>query len=175
MVTCRGDAGDTVDTSRKASRNVGSQDTVHGSSVETLEESEDLGVQGLRRVERRHLLYGNMAVTLDVTADQLLRSRKVSVVRVRERSGTEVVDRKGDGEWGVGGDGTEIRGGGELGGRLSVTCQTSSRKDKTRPYHVVNRRDIAHGGRVARTCLVLLTIGNSLADAETNEVVPGGF
>lgn len=122
MVTSRVDRGDTVDTSWKTFGNIGGQVAVHRSTVETLEESEDFWVQGLGRVERRHQLHGNVAVTLDLTIDQLLRSGIVSVGRVRERSGDKVVDFEGDGELSVGSDGIKVLGGVELGGRLPVIC-----------------------------------------------------
>jgi hypothetical protein len=154
MVTGRVDGGDTVDTSWKTFGNIGGQNTVHRGSVETLEESKDFGVQGLRRVESRHQLHGNVAMTLDLTIDQLLRSGIVCVGRVRERSGVKVVDLERDGELGVGSDGIKVLGGVELGGR-----------------HVVNGRDVAHGGGVARTSLDLETVGNGLADTEVDEVV----
>lgn len=52
MITGRIDGGNTVDTSWESLGNVGGQDTVFRNTIETLEEIEDLGVQGLRRVER---------------------------------------------------------------------------------------------------------------------------
>ena len=173
MVSCRVDGGDTVDTSWETLGNIGSQNTVVRSSIETLEEVEDLGVQGLGCVERRHLLHGNVAMTLNDTADQLLRGRVVSVGRVRERSGDQVDDLDGNSERGVGRDGIEVLGTVELGGRLSVTCQINSWKSRTGPYHLINRRDITDGDGVARTRLDLQTVGNCLADAEVDEVVPG--
>jgi len=47
MVTGGVDGGETVDASWETLGNVGSQNTVGRSTVETLEKSEDLGVQGL--------------------------------------------------------------------------------------------------------------------------------
>jgi hypothetical protein len=154
MVACRVDGGETVDTSWKTLGNVGSQNTVGRSSVETLEEGEDLGVQGLGGLERRHKLHGNMTVTLDDTADQLLRSGIVSVGGVRERSGNQVANLEGDGERGVGLEGVEVLGEVEFGGR-----------------HVIDGRDITHGDGVTRTFLDLETIGDLLANTEADEVV----
>ena len=132
MVTCRVDRGDAVDASWKTLGNIGGQNTVRRSTVETLEEIEDFGIQWLRRVERRHLLHGNVAVALDFAADQLLRSRVVSVGRVRERSGNQIDDLDGDGERGIGRDGIEVLGGVEFGGGLTIKCQIDSRKNRTR-------------------------------------------
>ena len=120
MVTGRVYGGDTVDTGRETFGDVGSQNTVGRSSVETLEESEDLGAQGLRRVEGRHLLHGNVTVALNHTTDQLLRSGIVSVVRVRERPSNQVDGLERDGKRGVGSNGIEVLGGVEFGGRLPV-------------------------------------------------------
>jgi len=173
MVARRVDGGETVDTSWKTLGNVGSQNTVGGSSVKTLEESEDLGVQGFGRLERRHELHGNMTVTLDDTADQLLRSGIVSVGCVRERSGYQVADLEGDGERGVGGEGAEVLGEVEFGGRLPVTCQIKFQESRARSYHVINGGDIAHGGGITRTFLDLESIGDFLANTEADEVIPG--
>lgn len=60
-------------------------------------------------------------MTLNDTINQLLRSGEVSVGRIRELSGDQVVDLEGDGECSVGGKGIEVLGGGEFGGRLIVT------------------------------------------------------
>jgi len=122
MVAGRVDGGNTVDTSWESLGNISGQDTVLCDSVETLEEIEDFGIQGLRRVERCQFLHSNVTVTLNDTIDQLLRSGIVSVGRIRERSGSQVEDLEGDGEWGVGSDGIEVLGGVEFGGRLPVTC-----------------------------------------------------
>jgi len=48
MITGRVDGGNTVDTSWESLGNVGGQYTVLRNTIETLEEIEDLGVQGLR-------------------------------------------------------------------------------------------------------------------------------
>jgi len=122
MITGRVDGGDTVDTSWESFGNVSGQDTVFRNTIETLEEIEDLGAQGLRRVEGCQLLHGNVAVTLNDTVDQLLRGCIVSVGRIRERPGSQVANLEGDGEWGVGSDGIKVLGGVEFGGRLPVTC-----------------------------------------------------
>jgi hypothetical protein len=118
MVSSSVDRRNTVETSWKAVGDTCGQNTIVCDIVETLEESEDFGVQGLSRVERRHLLYADMAVTLDNTADKLLRGGEVSVGSVRECSGIQVVDLEGDGERGVGRNGVEVPGGVELGGGL---------------------------------------------------------
>ena len=59
-----------------------------------------------------------MAVTLDDTVDQLLRSSVVSVGRIRERSKDQVADCDGDGERSVGGNGVKVLREAEFGGRL---------------------------------------------------------
>jgi hypothetical protein len=48
----------------------------------------------------------------------------------------------------------------------------NSGKGEARTYHVIDRRNIAHRGGVARTRLDLLTIGKGLANTITNEVIP---
>jgi len=135
MIPCGVDGGETVDTSWEALGNVSSQNTVGRSSVEALEESEDLGVQGLGRAERRHQLHGNMTVTLDDAINQLLRSGIVGVGRVRERSGNQVADLEGNGERSVGSEGTEVRGEVEFSGRLSsnTSDRFSAEKNKAIP------------------------------------------
>ena len=174
MVTGRVDGGETVDTSWETLGDVGSQNTVGRSSVETLEESEDLGVQGRRRLEIGHQLHCNVTVALDDTVDQLLRSGIVSVGRVRERSGNQIADLEGNGERAVGSDGVKILGEVEFGGRLAATYKIDSRRGRKRSYHAIFVRDITHGGGVTGTLLDLETIGNGLADTEADEVVPGG-
>ena len=122
MVTGGVDGGNAVDTSWESLCNISGQDTVLRDIVETLEEIKDLGVQGLRRVERCQLLHGNVTVALNDTIDQLLRSGIVSVGRIRKRSSNQVVNLEGDGEWGVGSNGIKVPGGVEFGGRLPVAC-----------------------------------------------------
>jgi len=122
MITGRVDRGNTVDTNWESLGNVGAQDTVFRNTIETLEEIEDLGVQGLRRVERCQLLHGNVTMTLNNTADQLLRGGIVSVGRIRERPSSQVTNLEGDSKWSVGSDGIKVLWGVEFGGRLPVTC-----------------------------------------------------
>ena len=172
MVAGRVDTGNTVDTSWETVGDVCSQNAVFRGIVETLEESEDLGVQGFRRIERRHLLHGNVTVTLNDTVGQLLRGAIVSVGRVSERPGDQVLDLEGDGELGIGGNGIKVLGGVEFGGRLPVTRENDSQTKGRKTYHVFNGRNITHGSRVARTCLDLFTVRKGLADTEVDEVVP---
>jgi len=127
MVTGGVDGGDTIDTNRKTLCNIGGQNTIISGSVKALEEIEDPGVQGLRRGEGRQLLYSNVAVTLNDTVDQLLWGGIVGVGRVRERSGNQVADLEGDGEWGIGGDCVEVLGGIEFGGRLPIALDWFSK------------------------------------------------
>jgi len=175
MIAGRVDGGDTVDTSWETLWKISGQNTISRTSVEALEESENLGVQRFRRVERCHLLNSNMTVALDHTTDQLLRSGVVGVGRVRESSKNHVADFNGDGEFGVGSDGIKVLWEVELGGRLPVARQIDSQKSRTRTYHVIDGRNVTYGGRVARTCLDLFTIRKGLANTEADEVVPGGF
>lgn len=93
-------------------------------------------------------------MALDNTTDQLLGGSKVSVGRIRECSSGQVIDLEGDGEQGVSRDGVEIPGGLEFCGG-----------------HIINRRDVTHGGRVARTGLDLFTVGKGLADTVVDKVV----
>ena len=173
MVAGRVDGGDTVDTSWESLGNISGQDTALCDIVETLEEIKDFGIQGLRRVERCQFLYSNVTVTLNDTFDQLLRSGIVSVGRIRERSGGQVEDLEGDGEWGIGGDGIEVLWGVEFGGRLPGNMLDRSSKEQKKTYHVINGRNITHGSRVAGTRLDLLPICNGLANTEPDEVIPG--
>lgn len=146
---------DTVEASRKTVGNSSGQDTVViRRSVETLKEREDLGVQRLGRVQRCHRLYGNVAVALNKTIDQMLRCSEVSAGWVRECPRDQVVDLKGNGEWSVGRDGIKVPRRVEFSGR-----------------HVVDRGEITHGGRVARARLDLITIGNGLTNAVVDKVV----
>jgi len=48
-----------------------------------------------------------------------------------------------------------------------------SSKEQKKTYHVINGRNITHGGRVAGTRLDLLPIRNGLANTEADEVIPG--
>jgi hypothetical protein len=93
-------------------------------------------------------------VALDDTTDQLLGGSKVSVGRIRESSSGNVVDFEGDGERGVSRDSIKIPRGLEFCGG-----------------HIINRRDVTHGRRVARTGLHLFTVGEGLADTVVNKVV----
>jgi hypothetical protein len=62
MVRARIDAAHSVGTSWQAGRDIGGQDAILSRVVETLEESEDGGVQRLGRGQRRKHLNGHMAV-----------------------------------------------------------------------------------------------------------------
>jgi hypothetical protein len=154
MVSGSVNGRDPVNTRWKAFGDSSSQNVVDSDSIKTLKEGKDFGIQDVSRVERRHLLHGDMTVTPDDTTDQLLRSAEVCSVRVHERSGIQVVDLEGDVERGVSRNGVKVFRGDEFGAR-----------------HVVNGRDIAHRGWVARACLDLNTIGNGLADTEVDEIV----
>jgi hypothetical protein len=116
MVSGSVDGGNAVDTGWKTVGNGDSQNAVAvRDGIDTLEEGEDLRIQGLSRVERLHLLYGNMTVSLNDTIDQLLRGSEVSACCIYKRSGIQVVDFESDVELGVGRNGTKVRGGLELG------------------------------------------------------------
>jgi len=172
MVAGGVDGGNTIDAFWEALGNIGTQNTVLCNTVEALEESEDLGVQRLIRIERRHLLHRNVTVALNGTTDQLLRGGVISVVRIGERSGDHVVNFEGDGERGICSNGIKVLGGGEFGGRLSVTCQIDSQTSGGEIHHLINGRNITHGNRVARTCPNLFTVRKGLANTGVDEVVP---
>jgi len=154
VVRGSGNRRNTVTTRCKAIGDNNTQNTIDRGGVETLKEGEDFGIQGGSRVERRHLLYGDMTVTEDGTVDQLLRSGKVGAGRVRECSGVQIVDPEFDGERSVGRNGVKVLWGLEFDGR-----------------HEINGREIANRGGVARSRQDLFTIRNGLAQAGVDKVV----
>ncbi len=76
--------------------------------VQALEERELRVIEGRGRTEGRERLYDNVRVTNDVACRvDCLRGREVVGLRVHERTRLELVDRDGDREVLVRGDGTK--------------------------------------------------------------------
>jgi hypothetical protein len=138
------DGREAVDTSGKTIGNLGSEDTVLSSGVETLEEGEATGISGVGRVNRVNELSNDVRVTDDLASSvQLLGSSKVALLGVDEVTGLHVADSHLDGKRGVGGDGTKVLWEHELGG-----------------WHVLGAGDDTDRGRVARALRDLLAIGD---------------
>lgn len=137
MVSGSVDRRDTVNASWKTVGDGSRQNAVLGGVVEALEEGEDFGIQGVGRVDRRHLLHHNMAVTLDDTVDQLLGSGKVGIVRVHKRSSVQIFDLEVDRECSVGRNGVKVLGRVEFGGRLPATrrIKSSEEQDENLPCY----------------------------------------
>jgi len=113
MVSSGVDRRHFVETGRKASSNISSQDTAYGSGVQALEEDELLGVGRGGLVEGRELLDDDVGVTDDLTLTvDLLGSSEVVLLCVDEGTGLEVGDGHLDGERCVLSDGLAV--GGEL-------------------------------------------------------------
>lgn len=55
--------------------------------------------------------------------------------------------------------------------RATEDVRPNSLRGKTTTHHIINRRDVTHGGRVARTGLDLFTAGEGLADTVVDKVV----
>lgn len=131
-----------------------------GPGVDALEEGKGLRVQDLGGLEGIDRLDDKVGVADDVAlAVDLLRGGIVVLLRVHEVARLEVADRHLDRERRVGFDGVEV-------GRLHEFGRG----------HVRAARDHAHRGRVARTALDLLAVGDRLVDgsAKVDKVVDGG-
>lgn len=157
MVGSTGHGADTVVTSGETTSDSGAQASVAVTRVvDTLEEGELRGIQRLVRGEGvTQVLDGNVSVANNVASvSKLLRSRVVGVVGVSEGSQVHVCDLDVDIEVLV---------------RLGLTTGHRARDDGR--GHVVLRGNLTHGDTVARSLLVLQTIGQGLAGAEVDEVV----
>lgn len=92
MVCSRGDGRQPVGTSRKAFGNISGKLAIGSDTIETLEESEDTWVGGLRRVEGWDRLDDDVIVSNDLpSVIQLLRSGVVGVCSVGEGTGLHSV------------------------------------------------------------------------------------
>ena len=126
------DGREPVDSRSKTVVNRSRQLSVNGGSVQTLEESELLGIGGSRIGEGVELLDDNMGVSLNLPLGvELLGSREVVLLGVDEVTSLQVLDVHLDGERLVGLDCAEVLGESEFGGR-----------------HVVCRGNDTDGGRV---------------------------
>lgn len=144
MVHRRVDRRNPVGSRGKAARNVGGQNSILSGIVQTLEESEHLGVGWGRLGERLKLLDDDVRVTTDDTvAIENLRCSVVVFLRVNKIPGVQVRYRHLDGKGRVGFDGGEIL-----------------REDEFGGGHVVDRRNHTHGRRVAGPSFDLQPIGD---------------
>lgn len=133
MVRSGGDGGHPVCTSRETFSDIGSELAIGSSSIETLEESKDTWVCGLRRVKGWDLFNDDVVVSDDLPGVvQLLRCGVVGVGSVSEGTGLHPSCVHNNGERSV---------------RLHVT--TVGRELKLDGWHVVNTRNIAHRRGVA--------------------------
>lgn len=155
------DRTDTINAIGETVRDRLGYDTVDCSTVNALEECENVGVLGSRRREGANVLDSEMGVADDgALGVNLLGSGVVVGLSVDEIAGVEVVDRHRDGESGVGLDVLTVHGRHKLG-----------------RWHVRSRSDDTHWCGVAGTSLDLLTIrdrqiGNG--QAEIDEIVGRG-
>jgi len=155
MVRSGGDGRDPVCTRRKATGDIGSELTVDSNIVETLEESKDPWICGLRRVKGWDRFNHNVVVSDNLsTAVQLLGRSKVRRVGIGKVTGLHSFRIQGNSEWGVG-----------------VNVTTVGRELKLAGGHVVDTRNITHRRRVARATLNLQAICDGLANTEIDEVV----
>jgi len=158
MVRARVDAAHSVGTSWQAGRDIGGQDAIRSRGVETLEESEDGGVQGRGRGQRRKRLDGHMAVAYNesVSVDGL-RCSIVLGVGIDEGPSSEVVDCHLDCERLI---------------RLQALIEIW-REDELGRGLLILGSDTAHRDRATRSIDFLLAVsqGNGLGIAKVDEVV----
>lgn len=115
MVGRRVDAGKTIGTRGETIRNVRAQDTAGSRVIQALEEGEASGVSDCGVANSVNRLNDDVTVALDLALSvHLLGCTEVVLVCVHEVTGLEIADSHGDGEGGVGGDGVEVLGVGEL-------------------------------------------------------------
>lgn len=157
MVGSTGHSADTVVTGGKTTGDRSAKTSITVARViDTLEEGELGGVQWLVRGEGvTQVLDGDVSVANNVASvSELLGSRVVSVVGVGEGAQVHVGDLDIDVKVLV---------------RLRLIAGYRACDDGR--GHVVLRWNLSHGDTVARTLLVLQTIGQGLAGAEVDEVV----
>jgi len=115
MIGCSVDRRELVNASRQASSDVGGQNTISGSSVQTLEEREFLWVCGRGLVKCSESLNDDVRVANDLSLSvQLLGCREIILLCVHESSSLEVGDCHGNSEWRVLLEGIPILGYGEF-------------------------------------------------------------
>jgi len=155
MVGSGADRRQPVSASREAISDIRSELAVGSSIVETLEESKDTWVCGLRRVEGWDRFNDNVVMSNNLPGVvQLLRCSVVGVGSVGESTSLHSSRIHGDSELGVG---------------LNIT--TIGRELELDGRHVVDTRNITHWCRVARATLNLLAVCDGLADAKADKVV----
>jgi len=156
VVRSSGDGRDPVYTSREAVSDDRREVAILVSGcVETLEESEDTRVCGLRRVKSVNLFNDDVIVSNDLSSIvQLLGCSKVGGVSVGEVASLHSLRIQNNGEIGVGLNVTTVSGELEFAGR-----------------HGVDVGDITHRCRVARATLNLQAVCDGLPGTEINEVV----
>lgn len=147
VVRSRVDRGELVGTSGEAVGDIGSQDAIHRSCVQTEEECELGRVGGSGLCNGGKLLDNDMGVSYDQALSvKLLGRGEIVGLRVHKVTGLQVADRHGDSKGRVrSGDVNQI--GGEL---------------KLRRRHGSGRRNLTHRSRIARPGLNLLTIRDGL-------------
>lgn len=158
MIRGRTDSRDPVCTSSEAVGDIGGELTIVSWSVETLEESEDTWIRGLRRVEGLNRFNNDVIVSDDLPSIvQLLGRSEVGSVGIGEGSRLHPLRVQNDGECSVG---------------LHIT--TVGRELELAGRHVVDARDITHWCGIARATLNLEAVRDGLTDTEVDEVVLAG-
>jgi hypothetical protein len=156
MVGCRVHGADTVESSGETSSDSSFEEAIAVAIiVDTLEEVECLwvwAVGGSQVIAK--ILDGNVAMTNDVAALQVLWCGVVSGLSIGERASNQVGDLYLNVE-------------SLVGSNVFVV----SREEDNRRDHVVVRRDLAHDDTVAGTTSDLLPVGQCLAGTEVDEVV----
>lgn len=109
VVRGRVDGADTVSSSWNTGCDISSNLTVDSRSVDTLEESELLGICDGGITQSVDFFDDDMGMTDDLTLSrELLRSSKVILVRIHKVTGFQVIHVEFDRKLGVGGDGTHV-------------------------------------------------------------------
>lgn len=134
MVGCGIDGADAVSSSRETISNVSGQNTTLSRSVDSLEESEDVGVRWLGLVEAGQLFDNKVGVTDDLTLSiELLRGSKVGRLSIGERAGLHTSNVHLDRERCV----------------LLDRCITVGREQEFAGRHVLDGRDLTNRGGIA--------------------------
>lgn len=134
MVGCGIDGADAVSSSRETISNVSGQNTTLSRSVDSLEESEDVGVRWLGLVEAGQLFGDKVGVTDDLTLSiELLRGSKVGRLSIGERAGLHTSNVHLDRERCV----------------LLDRCITVGREQEFAGRHVLDGRDLTNRGGIA--------------------------
>jgi len=155
VVRSGGDGRHPVCTSRESLGNIRSELTIGSSIVETLEESKNTWVRGLRRAQGLDRFNYNVVVSDDLpSVVQLLRCSIVGIGSVGKVTSLHPLRIHDNGKRGV-----------------SLDIAIIGRKLELDGRHVVDTRNVTHRRRVARASLNLLSICDGLADTEVDKVV----